>query len=592
MNKSRSFVATLALSGFALLLTTSCSPKGGSAPNVLNYPMISDAKTLDPAFVGDLYSNMASTLAYEGLLEYAYLKRPHELVPLLAESMPEVSKDGLTYTFKIRKGVLFADHETFPQGKGRELKAKDFVYSYLRVADPKNDTGNYWIFEGRIKGLDLWREAQKKATAANFDTVVEGIQATDDYTLQIKLVKPYPQLLYVLAMAPTYVVPREIVEKLGKDFGNTTAGTGPFKLARWMRPTRLSYVKNPSFRGQQYPTEGEEADKTNGNLADAGKSIPFVDGVELHVFVENQPMWLNLLSGSLDLSRVPKDNFKQAIDPATSTLLPELASKGIGAHKAPQPEISYEAFNMDDPLIKKGGANLRKAISLALDKRKAIELFFNNQAVLGQSPVPPDFAGYDPEFKNPYAEYNPEKAKEYLAKAGFPEGKGLPEINYETIQGTDSRQQAEKIQADLAKIGIKVRINVNSFPELTEKINKSRAQMWGIAWGADYPDAENFFQLLYCKNKTPGPNGANYCNPTYDKLYEKLSVMRDSPERRKVIRQMVDIFVEDLPWIIERHRIFWFLTQPWLKNFKSGYMGAIEAKYLRVDTERRKQGLK
>lgn len=589
MNKYLAFVASFAVSG---LLLGACSPKGGSSSNILNYPMISDAKTLDPANVSDLYSNYAASLAYEGLLEYHYLKRPHEVAPLLADGMPEVSKDGLTYTFKIKKGVLFADHEAFPGGKGRELKAKDFVYSFLRVADPKSDTGNFWIFEGRIKGFDAWREAQKKADKTNFDAGPEGLKIVDDYTLQFQLVKPYPQLLFVLTMPQTFVVPREVVEKLGKDFGNTTAGTGPFKLARWMRPTRLSFVRNPSFHGQTYPTDGEEADKANGLLADAGKPIPFVDGVELHVFVETQPMWLNLLSGSLDLSRVPKDNFKQAMDEATSTLLPELASKGLSAHKFPQPEISYEAFNTEDPFIKKAGPNLRKAISLALDKRKAIELFFNNQAILGQSPLPPDFAGYDAKFVNPYSEYSPEKAKEYLAKAGYPEGKGLPELNYETTQGTDSRQQAEKIQSDLAKVGIKVRINVNSFPELTEKINKGRAQMWGIAWGADYPDAENFFQLLYCKNKAPGPNGSNYCNPVFDKLHEKMSVMRDSPERRKIIKQMTDIFVADLPWIVERHRIFWYLTQPWLKNYKAGYMGATEAKYLRLDVERRKQGLK
>jgi ABC-type transport system substrate-binding protein len=553
--------------------------------------MISDAKTLDPAQVSDLYSNYATALAYEGLLEYHYLKRPYELIPALAEAMPTVSKDGLTYTFKIKPGILFADHEAMPGGKGREVKAKDFVYSFLRVADPRNEAGNFWIFEGRIKGFDEWREAQKKLAATNFDTAPEGLKAVDDYTLQIQLTRPYPQLLFVLAMPQTFVVPREAVEKLGKDFGGTTVGTGPFKLARWMRPTRLSFVKNPSFRGQPYPTEGEESDKTNGNLADAGKTLPFVDGVELHVFVENQPMWLNLISGALDVARVTKDNFNQAMDPVTSTILPDLAAKGMSAHKFPQPEISYEAFNMDDPVIKKGGANLRKAISLALDKRKSIELFFNNQAILGQSPVPPDFAGYDPNFKNPYAEYDVEKAKEYLAKAGFPGGKGL-KLAYETTQGTDSRQQAEKLQADLAKIGVNIQINVNSFPELTEKINKGRAQMWGIAWGADYPDAENFFQLLYCKNKAPGPNGANYCNPAYDKLYEKMAAMQDSPERRKIIRQMQDLFVQDLPWIVERHRIFWYLTQPWTKNYKAGYMGATESKYLRIDTERRKQGLK
>ena len=546
-----------------------------------------DAKTLDPSLVEDVYSATITSMIYEGLLEYHYLKRPHELVPLLAEELPRVSKDGLTYTFKIRKGVRFMDHASFPEGKGRELKAVDFVYSFLRVADPKLDGGGFWIFDGHVVGINDWREKQKSAEKSDYAAKVEGFQALDDYTLQIKLKSKYPQLLFVLAMPISFVVPREVVEAVGKDFVNTPVGTGPYKLTNWLRNSKLSFEKNPNFRGQMYPSEGEASDQQLGRLADAGKPLPFADKVEYHVFVEDSTQWLTFKSGGLDESAIPKDNYKEAIDEKTKELASEFSAKGIRLQKVAEPDVTYIAFNMEDPVIKKGGANLRKAISLAVDKERNIDLFSNGRAILAHSPVPPGLAGYDESFVSPFTSHDIEKAKEYLAKAGFPEGKGLPELVFESTQGTTSRQRAEKFQSDLEKIGIKVKTNINQFAELTEKTNKKRAQIWGIAWLADYPDAENFLQLLYGPNKSPGPNGSNFDNKEYNRLFEKMRGMMDSPERRKIITQMKNVFVEELPWITESHRIAYRLERPWLKNYKHGYMGSSFAKFLRVDTQER-----
>jgi len=530
-------------------------------------------------------------MVYEGLLEYHYLKRPHELQPLLAEAMPEISSDGKTYTFKTRKGVLFQDHPAFEGGKGRELKAKDFVYSFLRLADPKLNSGGFWIFDGQIEGLNEWREKQKSAEVTNYDVPPSGFKALDDYTLQIKLKHKYPQLLFVLAMPQTFAVPREVVEKLGKDFVNAPVGTGPYKLSSWQRNSRIVFEKNVAFRGQEYPVEGESQDTTEGLLADAKKAIPFADKVEYHVFIEDQPLWLSFKAANIDYSGIPKDNYKEAINPETKDIADAFKSQfpGVVLRKTPEPDVSYIAFNMEDPVIKKGGKNLRKAIALAIDKRKGIELFTNGRAILAHTPVPPGLAGFDENFKNPYSEFNIEEAKKLLAKAGFE--KGL-ELNYEAVTGATSRQQAEKLQGELAAIGITLKINSNQFSEMTEKINKKSAQMWGIAWIADYPDAENFLQLLYSKNASPGPNGANFSNKEYDGLYEKVKGMVDSPERRKMISRMFEIFTEELPWVVERHRVAYSLQSPWLKNYKPGYMGSSIAKFLRVDPAERAQGYK
>lgn len=588
MRSSRPGVAFLTA---ALLVFLGACTGAKNKDGVLKLPMGVDAKTLDPQLVDDLYSGIATSLIYEGLLEYEYLKRPHELRPLLAESMPTISEDGLTYTFKIKKGAKFIDSPHFEGGKGRAVTAHDFVYSFHRVADPKVNSGGFWIFDGKIKGLNEWRDANKGKDEVDYTNLSEGFKALDDHTLQINLTTKYPQLLYVLAMSYTFVVPQEVVSKLGPDFANNPVGTGPYILDTWMREAKITYNKNPNYHGSLYPTEAEEGDDPS-LLADAGKKLPFMDRVELHVFVESQPMWLNFLQGNLDNTAIPKDNFDTAIDAEKGDLKKEFADKGVSLNVAPGADVTYLAFNMLDPFFIKAGPKFRQAISLAIDEDERIKVFYNGRGIPAHTPVPPSLPGYDKDFKNPYQAYDVEKAKQLLAEAGFPEGKGVPTLEYEIGKSTTARQMAEDFKRRLEAIGINIKVNVNQFSELLTKINDKKAQMWGIAWGADYPDAENFLQLLYGPNMSPGPNGANFNNAEYNKLFEEIRFELDSPERRAKINRMKQIFVEQMPWVPGIHRVGYSLSQPWLKNFKPGYMGNSSAKFLRVDEERRAQGLK
>ena len=575
---------------FALGFLGSCTSKNKEAEAVLRIPIVADAKNFDPIFAEDRHSNYVNDLVYECLVEYDYLKRPATLRPSLAASW-EVSKDGLTYTFKLKPGVKYIDHKVFEGGKGRDVVAKDVVYSFLRLADPKLNSPGFWLFDGHIVGINAWREKNKNAATTDYANPPEGIKALDDSTVQLKVVQKYPQLLYVLAMSYASVIPPEAVEKLGKDFVNEPVGTGPYKLVRWSRNSKIEFERNPTFHGDAYPTEGEAEDMAKGRLADAGKALPIIPRLELQVYVESTPQWLNFLKGELDISGIPKDYYKGVIDPKTQELTPEFAEKNLTLQKVVEPDVTYIAFNLDDPTIKKGGPNLRKAISLAINHPKELELFYNGRGIQAQSPLPPTVAGYDKDFKNPYKEYNVEKAKEYLKKSGFPNG---VEIAYESTQGTDSRQMAEMLKADLEVIGVKLTINVNQFSELSQKLNTKKAQMWGIAWGGDYPDAENFLQLLYGPNSAPGPNASNYNNPKYNSLYVKMRGMADSPERRKIISEMVQISTEDAPWVPGIHRIVYSLQQPWLKNYKADNpnTGATGAEYLNLDMERKKQGVK
>lgn len=563
--------------------TISCTKKKVDDTDDTIYEVIEqNVKGMDPVYSSDVYTSRAISQIYETLLEYHHLKRPLVLQPLTAASMPTASKDGLTHTFKIKPGVKFQDDPAFPGGKGREVTAQDFIYSWKRLADPANRSDGFWIFDGRIKGLNEWRAAMEKGKA-DYDTPVEGLVAKDDKTLVIKLIKPYYQLYYVLAHNYSSVVAREAVEKYGKEYLNHPVGTGPYQLESWVRGSKITLKANPTWHGQTYPTEGEPGDEERGLLKDAGKALPFAKKIVFHEITEDQPRWLKFMKGEVDLSTIPKDNFDSAI--SGGAVSEEMKKKGIALLVIKEPDVTYTAFNMMDSYVK-DKVYLRKAMSHAIDTETMIKKFYNGRAISAHSPIPPDVDAYDPNFKNPYKTYDVSKAKEFMKKAGYKEGEG-PTIEYSTVSSSTSRQMAEFFQQNMAAIGIKVKIQSTDWPQFMNKIREKKAQVWGVAWLADYPDAENFLQLLYGKNISPGPNGANYTNARYDKLYEKASLLPPGPERTKIYREMRDILVEDSPWIPGVHRLGYYLHHGWLQNFKRHSIISNYHKYLRVNPKKR-----
>ncbi len=588
----------------ALALTvglSSCTKSAPKNPNTLNLATLQKIKGMDPAGAQDLYSSNEIMRVYEGLLQFHPFKRPYVLEPLLADSLPTVSKNNLVYTFKIRKGVKFHDDAAFPEGKGREVKAKDFEYSFKRLADPKVQSTGWWLFEGRIKGLDEWRKkiADSKE-AANYDEEIPGLKAIDEYTLQIELKQPYPQLLYALAMPYGGVVAKEAVEKYGQEFFNRAVGTGPFILETYKPNEVLVYKKNPNYWDAVYPSEGEAGDQEKGLLEDAGKKLPLVDGINVRVITESQPLWLHFLRGEIDQSGIPKDNFKatvKALDankPLTYDnlqLMDELKDRGISLNTAVQMDFTYTAFNTqskDFPQLK--DKRVRQAIALALDDKEAIQIFYNGMATSAQTPVPPGVNGYDPEFKNLYRTGDIEKARKLLADAGFPGGKGFPVLPYDTVASTDSRQQAEYAIKQLDKIGIKATIVSSTWPQLLERVQNRQTQIWGIAWGADYPDAENFLQLFYGANAQPGGmNGSYYQNKEYDRLFEQARILPDSPARTEMYKKLGRMIAEDTPVVMGLHRIAVTLRHPWIKNAKYDEFAFNRAKYLKIDLEAKKK---
>ncbi|HSR88730.1 MAG TPA: ABC transporter substrate-binding protein, partial [Pontiella sp.] len=321
---------------------------------IVSYSSTSRIRGLDPGISGEVSSSLAISRLYEGLLQYDYLARPYKVIPLLAESMPDISPDGLVYTFRIRKGIYFHDDPCFPDGKGRELTAADFVYSFKRVADVKNASSGFWAFNKRIKGINDFHDASKGKEPTDYDVPVEGLKALDHYTLQITLTEPYPQLLYILAMHYSFAVPREAVEYYGKSFANHPVGTGPYELVEWRRNSRIEFLRSPKWaetgRVETYPTEGTPEQEAAGLLKDAGLPIPFIDRVVQYVIDDSTTAWMMFLSGQLGVSGISRDNW-DAVITGDRQLSESLEKRDIRLVSSPTLDIYYLGFNMEDPVV-------------------------------------------------------------------------------------------------------------------------------------------------------------------------------------------------------------------------------------------------
>jgi oligopeptide transport system substrate-binding protein len=493
-----------------LALFFSCSARSSLESRTVHLSLPARIKGLDPIQANDVYSIGQISYAYEGLLQYHYLKRPYELIPNLAEALPELSSDKRTYTFRLKKSVKFQDDPCFPGGKGRELVAEDFVYSWKRLADPKNTATGWWLLDGKVAGLNEWRKNASQTGRADFAQSVEGLQAIDSHTFKVRLKSPNALFLFSLAAVPTFVVAREAVEKYGVEFGQHPVGTGPYRLAEMGGGTKLIWERNLGFRLERYPTEGESGDQAAGLLEDAGLPLPRNERIVTYVNEESLPAWLNFLKGNLDIASIPRDSFAEAL-PTGGELSPALKEKGLRVLPWPQMTLSRISFNFADPLLGKNKA-LRRALSLAFDTAPLIQVFYNGQATPAEGPIPPGLPGYDPKFRNPYRKYDLSKATALLAEAGFPGGKGLPELQFVSVAASSSRQIDEYIKRQFAQIGVRLKVESYSWPEFVMRVKNRQGQLWSFGWMAQYPDAENFLQLFYGKNVAPGPNDMNYMN--------------------------------------------------------------------------------
>ncbi len=568
------------------------------------YGETSRIRSLDPARAGDVASAMAVGKIYETLLEYHYLDRPYRVVPALAADLPTVSDDGLTYTVRIRAGVYFQDDPCFTatNGRGREVTAEDFIFAIKRVADVNTASTGFWAFNNRIVGLDEFREASTSGEPVDYDLEIDGLRAIDRYTLQITLKRPFPQLLWILTMHYAAAVPREAVEYYGAEFRRRPVGTGPFILEDWQPNYRISFVRNPKWaetgRIERYPTTGAPGDEEAGLLADAGQSIPFIDRIVQFVVGDPSTQWLMFLRGQFEASGIARDNW-DAVFTDDRTLTPELEALGIVMTQSPTMTVFYYGFNMWDSVVgqtadpEQAARNraLRQALTSAFNTDEWIR-FHHHRVRRPTSPIPPGVAGYKERAE--CFPFDFEKARILLEKAGYPGGRDPAtgrrlqlELELGSADNPDLRHATELFVDFMDRIGVVIVPSYNNWPTFLEKIRRGQAQMFSIGWVADYPDAENFLQLFYGPNVSPGPNHAKYQNLEFDALYEQARVLHDSPERTALYQQMADIVMEDAPWLLQSQPVAYHLRHHWLLNHKRHDFPYGMTKYLRVNTAAR-----
>jgi len=612
------FSALLTVLTLLLAVLSGCSnnpyPAGSTSRSILYRDIPDDPKTLDPSVA---YTTLESQILYlicPSYFRYHYLKRnPFVLELTLGAEQPQrtqyiyettqngrkVRLQGEMWTFRIKKGLRFQDDPCFPRGKGREIKAADFIYSFRRMADPAVPCPVLSYFEGKVIGLHGYAEHNRRRAVrrlpADYKRHVEGFQLDphDPYVFKLVLNRPYPQLRYLMAMPFTSPIPHEATERYRAGFARHPVGCGPYLLAEYSPKLKIVLKKNPNRNPEFYPTNGMPGDREAGLLEDAGKQLPFADEIVFQVLKEGLTAWNMFLQGYLDCGAgFGATNVSQVMT-RQGTLSREMKDRGVSLDRSTTPIIWYLSFNMRDPVV--GGytsqkRKLRQAISLAVNKQAFIDLSLQGLGSPAEFLIPPGVAGYDPNYRNPYSQYNAFKAQELLAQAGYPNGISRETgerlticfDNYATTPG--GRQIVGQISKMLESIGIHVESRTYRYAVWQDKIYSHDYQFTLSGWTADYPDPENFALLLYGPNsENKGPNESAYDSPKYNRLFKQMQGMDDGPERQQIIRCLRDVAVKDCPWIYLYYDHTLMLSNTWVSNAKSHPLACDYAKYYRVN---------
>ncbi len=683
----RALIRRLASSRSLLILCSwcavvSCSGRPWNNPyppvdegkNILYSSFEERPKHLDPARSYSENEAAFTAQIYEPPLQYHFLKRPYELVPLTVTDMPrpiyldaehrplpnDASVEHIAYSvydIRIQPGIRYQPHPAFavdalggpvyhegspggldrihtladfPETGTRELVAADYVYQIKRLAHPKVHSPIFGLMSEYIVGLDEYAGVLAKALADRPNTFLDltqypldGTAVVDRYTYRITVKGKYPQMVYWLAMpffAPVPIEADRFYSQPGMAEKNLTldwypVGTGPFMLTVNNPNRQMVLERNPNFHGERYPAEGESADQETGLLHDVGEPLPFIDKAVYSLEKESIPYWNKFLQGYYDVSGISSETFDQAVQMTGHGevgLTDAMEAQGIRLVTSVETSIFYLGFNMLDPVV--GGYSdrsrkLRQAISIAYDDDEFISIFRNGRGSAAQGPIAPGIFGYLDGSRgiNPYT-YDwvtdrPQRksiadAKRLLAEAGYSNGRnaqtGKPLVLHfdVTAGGPDDKARLDWVRKQFAKLDVDLEIRDTDYNRFQDKMLRGDAQIFQWGWNADYPDPENFLFLLYGPNIKVGKNGenaANYQNPEFDRLFERMKNMDNGPERQAIIDRMVEIVRRDAPWAFGFHPKRFTLHHAWYRNTKPNLMANNTLKYKRIDPALRAQ---
>ena len=591
------------LLGLVLVVSGGVAAAQADPAKVLRYSFEVAETTFDPQKISDLYSNIVVDALFDTPLRYDYLARPAKLIANTLVAMPTISADLMTYTFKVKPGIHFADDEVFG-GKKRELVAEDYVYSIKRLFDPKMSAPLLAEVEGIIAGSDELLARVRKANKMDYDTPLEGLKALDRYTFQIKLTRPKYNFIYDLAdCRVSCAVAREVIDKYADDPGAHPVGTGAYQLDTWKRSSRLTFVPNPNFREEYFTGEPALADAEAQAIHKKlkGRRLPMVGRIEISIIEEVQPRWLAFLNNETDLSyQIPTEFANTAIP--NNELAPNLKKMGIEMAQVPALDLYFAYFNMDDPVV--GGYTpdkvaLRRAITLGYRTQDEINVIWKNQAIMAHTPYSPGVAGYNASFRTTANEYNPAKAKALLDMYGYldrdgdgyremPDGSPLV-LRHNSTPTARDQQFDELWKRSMDDIGINMTIRKAKWPDLLKESDAGKLMMWRLGGSAAAPDAETWLGSLYGPNAGFKGNRARFQLKEYDEVYEKAERLPDSPERTKLYEEMARLMVAYAPWKLNTHRILTDLWYPYVIGYyRPLIQGSTFWRFVDIDLDRQK----
>ena len=583
----------------AFLLALTCCAAAGATPGydlnkVVRMAAQSGEKSFDCGVVSDEFSDTLCDCIFDPLLQYDHLARPIKLQPRTAVALPDISPDGRVYTIRVKPGIFFTPDPAF-HGVKRELTAADYVYSLKRLLDPALKSQWKFLLDNNVRGLNELHEQANKTGRFDYDKPIAGLEATDRYTLVIRLKEPDYNLSYMLTLTPMAAVAREVVEYYGATYPEHPVGTGAFQLKTWRRASQIVLEANPGYREEYFESAGSDDPRDQAIIEHLrGKRLPLVGRLELSPIEEDQPRWLAFLNNEYDFIRPVPVVFIDSAMPG-GRLAPNLAKRGITMRPDEIAWITYTTFNMKDKIV--GGYTadkiaLRRAISMAYPIDEEIRIVEKNQAVKAWSPIAEGMAGYVAE-RSPTLEYNLAKAKALLDMYGYVDRDGdgyreMPDGSPLVIDQASTPEQRVKARNELWKramdeLGIRMTFNkVELMPTLRDLAKRGKVQMMTYGWIADYPDGENFLQLFLTKT-IDAQNYTLFSMPEYDRLYEKIKVMPDSPERTEIYRKMVHLLWVYNPWRVNHMRRYTVLIQPWLLGYKKHPFAHQPFRYLDID---------
>ncbi len=540
----RLFPALFFLTIITGFLLSSCMHSGKSDKQVFTYNESTGIATLDPAFAKNQSIMWPVHQIYNTLVE---IDSNLNILPSIAYQW-EVSEDRLTYTFHLHTNILFQDNEVFPGGKGRLMTAADVAYSLNRIIDKSTASSGAWIFNNRVDTL-------------------QPFLALNDSTFQLKLLRPFHPILGILSAQYCSIVPREAVEKYGKDFRRHPCGTGPFQLHSWDEGESMILHKN-----EHYWEKDEQ-----------GRTLPYLDALKISFFDNKATEFLQFRQGELSFVNDIDPSFKDELLSKKGELRPQWEGK-IVLQKCPYLNTEYFGIMVDEnnPLVKNSPTKIkavRQAMNYAINRKQLMMYMRNSIGIAAEAGfVPGGLPSRNTELVKGY-NYDPPKAKQLLKDAGFPEGKGLTPIKLLTIN----------IYADIAsfaaremeEVGIPVQVEIVQKSLLLEQTAKSQALFFRGSWIADYPDPENYMAMFYSKNPAP-PNYTRYKNPAFDVLYERSLIENNDSLRYTLYREMDQMVINDAPVIPIWYDMAIHLVQPNVKGFYANALNLLELRKTRI----------